>query len=50
MPTNWRDWRDDITKIPVWGDIHDAERTKMAEAAYQDLIKQGKLPGGPVVK
>ena len=42
VPSNWRDWRDDITKIPVWGDIHDAERTKMAEAAYQDLIRQGK--------
>jgi hypothetical protein len=42
VPTSAKDWWDDISKIPFWGDIHDAERTKMAEAAYQDLIKQGK--------
>jgi len=42
VPSNLSDWRDDVTKIPVWGDIHDAERTKQAEAAYQNLIRQGK--------
>ncbi len=42
VPTNAKDWWDDISKIPVWGDIHDAERTKMAEAAYQKLIGEGK--------
>ena len=42
VPTNLNDWIDDVTKIPVWGDIHDADRMKMAEAAYQDLIKKGK--------
>ncbi len=42
VPTNLKDWWDDVSKIPVWGDIHDADRMKMAEAAYQDLIKKGK--------
>ena len=42
VPTSAKDWWDDVSKIPVWGDIHDAERTKQAEAAYQSLIRQGK--------
>ena len=42
VPSNMSDWYDDFSKIPAWSDIHDADRTKMAEAAYQDLIKQGK--------
>ena len=42
VPTSAKDWWDDVSKIPFWGDIHDADRMKMAEAAYQDLIKQGK--------
>jgi hypothetical protein len=42
VPNNPSDWWDDFSKIPVWGDIHDAERTKQAEAAYQSLIRQGK--------
>ena len=41
VPTKLKDWDDDATKNPFWGDIHDADRTKMAEAAYQDLINRG---------
>jgi hypothetical protein len=37
-----RDWFDDFTKIPFWGDIHDAERLQQAEQAYNDLLMQGK--------
>jgi hypothetical protein len=42
VPTSAKDWWDDATKIPVWGDIHDADRMQQAEAAYKDLISQGK--------
>ena len=42
VPTSASDWWDDLSKIPVWGDIHDVARTKQAEAAYQNLIRQGK--------
>ena len=42
VPTSAKDWWDDVSKIPVWGDIHDADRMKQAEAAYNDLIRQGK--------
>ena len=42
VPTSAKDWWDDVSKIPFWGDIHDADRMKEAEAAYNDLIAQGK--------
>ena len=42
VPTSAKDWWDDVSKIPAWGDIHDADRMKQAEEAYQNLIKQGK--------
>jgi hypothetical protein len=42
VPTNPSDWWDDISKIPVWGDIHDAARMKHAEAAYKKLMEEGK--------
>jgi hypothetical protein len=42
VPTSAKDWWDDVSKIPAWGDIHDADRMQQAEAAYKDLISQGK--------
>ena len=42
VPTSGKDWYDDVSKIPVWGDIHDADRTKQAEEAYQKLTRLGK--------
>jgi hypothetical protein len=43
VPTSASDWWDDVSKIPVWGDIHDAARMKMAEAAYKKLMEEGKV-------
>lgn len=43
VPTSASDWWDDLSKIPAWGDIHDAERTKQAEAAYDQFTKEGKV-------
>ena len=37
-----RDFYDDVTKIPVWGDVHKAERYQQADKAYKDLITHGK--------
>jgi len=37
-----RDWYDDLTKIPVWGDTKNAERYQQAEKAYQDLQASGQ--------
>ena len=37
-----RDWFDDFTKIPFWGDTRDAERYQQADQAYKDLHAQGK--------
>jgi hypothetical protein len=37
-----RDWYDDVTKIPFWGDTRKAERYEQAEQAYKDLQAQGK--------
>jgi Alpha/beta hydrolase family len=37
-----RDWWDDLTKIPAWGDIHAAHRYQQAERAYQELLAKGK--------
>jgi hypothetical protein len=42
VPTSAKDWWDDVSKIPAWGDIHDADRMQQAEAAYENLIGQGK--------
>jgi len=37
-----RDWYDDFTKIPFWGDTKKSERYEQAEKAYDDLQGQGK--------
>ena len=37
-----RDWYDDLTKIPVWGDTRGAERYQQADKAYTDLQAAGK--------
>jgi len=37
-----RDWMDDFTTIPFWGNVQDAERYQQADKAYEDLLKQGK--------
>ena len=38
-----RDWYDDATKIPVWGDTENAERYQQADNARKDLNAQGKV-------
>ena len=37
-----RDWLDDFTKIPMWGNTRDAERYQQADVAYEDLQASGK--------
>ena len=37
-----RDWYDDATKVPFWGDTRNAERYQQADKARQDLQAQGK--------
>lgn len=37
-----RDWWDDFTKIPFWGDTRNAERYQEADKAYYDLQSHGK--------
>jgi hypothetical protein len=37
-----RDWFDDVTKIPLWGDTRNAERYQQADKARKDLNAQGK--------
>ena len=37
-----RDWWDDFTKVPFWGDTKKSERYQEAEKAYDDLQGQGK--------
>ena len=37
-----RDWFDDLTKIPIWGDTKQAERYQEADKAYLDLQASGK--------
>ena len=37
-----RDWWDDASKIPFWGDTRNAERYQQADKAYEDLLLQGK--------
>lgn len=37
-----RDWYDDFTKIPFWGDTRNAERYQQAEGALDQLLAQGK--------
>jgi len=39
--SNAQDWYDDVTKIPVWGNLQDSVRYKDAERAYQDLLQKG---------
>ena len=36
-----RDWLDDFTKVPFWGDTRDSERYQQAESAYNDLQASG---------
>ena len=36
-----RDWPDDFTKVPFWGDTRDSERYQQAESAYNDLQASG---------
>ena len=40
--TTARDWWDDASKIPFWGDTRDAERYQQADKAYEDLVLSGK--------
>jgi hypothetical protein len=42
VPTSLKDWSDDVRYIPFWGDIHNADRSKQAFAAYDRLINEGK--------
>ena len=37
-----RDFYDDFTKIPMWGNTRDSERYQQADAAYEDLQASGK--------
>jgi hypothetical protein len=37
-----RDWWDDASKIPFWGDTRNAERYQQADKAYEDLLLEGK--------
>ena len=37
-----RDWYDDFTKVPFWGDTRNSERYQQAETAYNDLVASGK--------
>ena len=37
-----RDWLDDFTKVPFWGDTRDAERYQEADSAYKNLQASGK--------
>ena len=37
-----RDWWDDLTKVPFWGDTRNSERYQQAETAYNDLVASGK--------
>jgi hypothetical protein len=36
-----RDWYDDVTKVPVWGDTRQSERYQQADKTYNDLIESG---------
>lgn len=36
-----RDWYDDVTKVPAWGDTRQSERYQQADKAYADLIGSG---------
>ena len=36
-----RDWLDDFTKVPFWGDTRDSERYQQAESAYNELQTSG---------
>ena len=37
-----RDFYDDFTKIPMWGNTRESERYQQADAAYEDLQASGK--------
>ena len=37
-----RDWYDDATKIPFWGDTRNAERYQQADKAYNDLMDSAR--------
>ena len=37
-----QDWKDDVTKIPAWGNSRDIEMYQNAKKAYEKLISQGK--------
>ena len=37
-----RDWYDDLTKVPFWGDTRNSQRYQQAERAYNDLIESGQ--------
>jgi S-formylglutathione hydrolase FrmB len=37
-----RDWYDDITKVPAWGDLTKSERYQQAESEYEALAAAGK--------
>ena len=37
-----RDWYDDFTKVPGWGDTKSSERYQQADRAYRDLTNMGK--------
>ena len=37
-----RDFYDDFTKIPMWGNTRDSERYKQADAAYENFQNSGK--------
>ena len=37
-----RDWWDDASKIPFWGDTKNAERYQQADDAFEDLVLSGK--------
>ena len=37
-----RDWYDDFTKVPFWGDTRDSERYQQAESAYNELQASGR--------
>jgi len=43
-----QDWWDDVTKVPVWGNLQDSRRYKDAERAYNDLLQRG-LPVDRIV-
>ena len=40
--TTLRDWYDDFTKVPFYGDLRESDRYQKADESYNDLIHSGR--------